>query len=65
MTVKEAIEQKINKIRLPEWAEDCWAELPEIGVWVKICDPYAGNSEMLVFDFIRDDLTTWEKYEEI
>lgn len=60
MTVKEAIDEKIKKIRLPEWAEGIYAELPmNNSIWVKIHDPFAGDCEIPVFELKTDE---WEIY---
>jgi len=66
MTVREAIDKQISRIRLPYWQSEAYAELiyfadGTIGPWAHIVEP-TSEAYVLIMDLGDDD--SWEEYTE-
>lgn len=68
MTVQEAIDQRIAKIRLPHWAEGShvsfdFLEDDKIGPWAHVKDP-SGSVDIFVSTLLEDTSSDWEEFKE-
>lgn len=68
MTVQAAIDQRIEKIRLPSWAEDAHVSFDLLdagryGPWAHVKD-HSGETDILLPDLLRDSSEEWEEYKE-
>lgn len=66
MTVQEALDQRIEKIRLPVWAEGSYISFDFVesgyGPWAHVKDP-SGETDMFVFMLLEEDKSDeWEEY---
>lgn len=68
MTVQDAIDQRIEKIRLPQWAEGAYVSFDflddaKIGPWAHVKDP-SGESDIFVSTLLADVSNEWEEFRE-
>jgi len=68
MTVQEALDQRIGKIRLPEWAEGSYVSFDFLeggtyGPWAHVKDP-SGETDIFVFKLLEDKSDEWEEYKD-
>ncbi len=68
MTVREAIDQRIEKITLPQWAKGAcvsfdFLEDAKLGPWAHVKDP-SGESDILVLNLLEDTSDEWEEFRE-
>ena len=76
MTIKEALAKGIKKVRLPQWNNKAYLELPVLGggkygLWAELHDPFScfalGKSDeptyILIMQILQqDESTEWRKY---
>jgi len=72
MTIKEALAKGIKKVRLPQWDNGAYLELPileggKYGPWAKLYDQsvsFGITKPMSIFilHLTKDEATDWEEY---
>ena len=65
MTIREAIDQRIEKVRLPIWAEGAHVRFDfldggKMGPWAHVKDP-SGEADILVPELLADTSDEWEE----
>lgn len=70
MTLRQAIEARIPRVRLPNWAPTAYILLPKEGVWASLIDPPGQTacnmpvgSQKICLPLHADDEAGFEPYE--
>jgi len=68
VTVQEALDRRIKKIRLSHWAEDAcvsfdFLESGAYGPWAHVKDP-SGEVDVFVYKLLEDTSNEWEEFQE-
>jgi len=68
VTVQEAIDQRVAKIRLPQWAIGAhvsfdFLEESKVGPWAHVKDP-SGEVDILIPRLLEDTSDEWEEFRE-
>lgn len=68
MTLQEALDNRIPKIRLPHWSEKAYVAFDFFdggthGPWAHVVDE-SGQTDVLLFKYVLDKRDEWEEYTE-
>lgn len=68
MTLQEALDNRIPKVRLPNWSEEAYVAFDFFedgthGPWAHVIDA-SGQIDVMLFEFVLDQSDEWEEYTE-